>query len=96
MSISYLSRAAWDYDRHQVFADATFDGRPRLFRCVVTVDYLTGGRHRPLREEEALRLFEAHRRGIEERWQAAARAAGPSDDVLTLSSAGVRAGRAAR
>jgi hypothetical protein len=57
----------------------------------VTTDGLTGGRYRPLSEEEALRLFEVHRMLIERQWEAAARAAGPADNELTVTSRGFRA-----
>ncbi len=94
MPISYQSRPAWDFNRSQVSCEATVGSR--LFRCNVTVDFLTGGRYRPLSEDEALRLFQTHRQLIERQWEAAARAAGPSDDELTVTSAGFRTGKKVR
>jgi hypothetical protein len=94
MGISYQSRPVWDYNRDQISCDAALG--TRSFRCHVTVDFLTGGEFRPLREDEAMRLFETHRAAIERQWERAARAAGRSDDEVTLSSRGVRTGKRVR
>jgi hypothetical protein len=94
VSISYQSRPVWDYNREWVCCDALIGDR--VFRCNVTGDFLTGGQFRPLREEEAMRLFQRRKPAIEGHWETAAGSAGPRDDELTLSSAGTRSGRKVR
>ncbi len=94
MSVSYLSRPVWDFNRDWVSCDAVIGSRS--FRCNVSADFLTGGQFRPVKEEEAMRLFEHHKYVIEDQWITAPRNAGARDNQITVTSAGTRSIRYVR